>query len=195
MAALLELAGRCDAPAIHIEAESAADAAPREALLDRVMGPARRGKSSEKLRRGQVPAEGLAFVARDGEGRLVATVRLWNVAAGIDAEGRPVPALLLGPLAVDRSHAGAGIGSRLMRHAIAHARDRGHGAILLVGDAPYYRRFGFSAALTGSLTMPGPFERGRFLALELIEGALAGAVGMLVPSGRRSADDQAALAA
>ena len=75
------------------------------------------------------------------------------------------------------------------------ARERGHGAILLVGDAPYYRRFGFSTERTGSLTMPGPFERGRFLALELFEGALAGAVGVLVPTGRRSADDQAALAA
>ena len=55
------------------------------------MGPARRTKSSESLRRGHVPAEGLAFVARDGDGTLVGTVRLWNVAAGIDAEGRPVP--------------------------------------------------------------------------------------------------------
>lgn len=193
MAALLELPGRCDAPAI--EAETAGDAAAREALLDRVMGPSRRTKSSESLRRGHVPAEGLAFVARDSRGTLVGTVRLWNIAAGIDADCRPVPALLLGPLAVDLSCKGAGIGSEMMRRAIDEARGRGHGAILLVGDAPYYRRFGFSTSGTGSLTMPGPFERGRFLALELIEGALAGAVGMLQPTGRRSADDQAALAA
>ena len=195
MAALLEFAGSCEAPAIQIEAETAADVAQREALLDRVMGPERRAKSSESLRRGYLPAEGLAFVARDSAGTLVGTVRLWNIAAGIDAGGRAVPALLLGPLAVDRCHEGAGIGSRLMRHAIGRARQRGHGAILLVGDAPYYRRFGFSTARTESLTMPGAFERGRFLSLELIEGALAGAVGMLAPAGLRSADDLAALAA
>ena len=195
MAALLEIAARAGASGLRIDAETAADIAAREALLDRVMGPARRTKSSESLRRGHVPAEGLAFVARDGEGTVVGTVRLWNVAAGIDGEGRPVPALLLGPLAVDQSRKGCGTGSALMRHAIAEACRLGHGAILLVGDAPYYQRFGFSADPTGTLTMPGPFERGRFLALELVAGTLAGAAGVLVPTGRRSADDRAALAA
>ena len=53
----------------------------------------------------------------------------------------------------------------------------GHRAILLVGDAPYYARFGFSAEKTGSLAMPGPYERHRLLALELVEGALDGARG------------------
>ncbi len=193
MAALLDFPARCDT--VRIETETATDFAAREALLDRVMGPARRTKSSEALRRGRLPAEGLAFLARTAEGALAGTVRLWHVAAGIGADGRPVPALLLGPLAVDQSLKSAGIGSALMRHAIDEARARGHGAILLVGDAPYYRRFGFSTEATGCLTMPGPFERGRFLALELFEGALAGAVGMLVPTGLRSADDPVALAA
>ena len=55
----------------------------------------------------------------------------------------------------------AGIGSALMRHAIAEAARLGHRAILLVGDAPYYARFGFSAEKTGALAMPGPYERHR----------------------------------
>ena len=67
----------------------------REALLDRAMGPGRKRKSSEKLRRGRLPAEGLAFAARDAFGNLVGTVRLWNVVSG-----NGVSALLLGPLAV-----------------------------------------------------------------------------------------------
>lgn len=195
MAALLEMPGGIEAPAIVIEAETAADVDAREALLDRVMGPARRLKSSESLRRGYVPADGLAFVARDDAGAVAGTVRLWNIAAGIDAAGRPIPALLLGPLAVDSGAKGIGIGSALMRHAIAEAGRLGHAAILLVGDAPYYRRFGFSTDPTSSLTMPGPFERGRFLALELVDGALAGAAGILVAAGRRDANGQAALAA
>jgi len=185
MATLVEIAGKIDAPAITVEAETAADVGEREALLDRVMGPARRTKSSEGLRRGLMPADGLAFVARNADGVIVGTVRLWNISAGIGADGHPVPALLLGPLAVEGELAGTGVGSALMRHAIAEAGRLGHGAILLVGDASYYARFGFSAEKTAALTMPGAFERGRFLALELREGALDGAIGVLFATGER----------
>jgi len=151
----------------------------REALLDRAMGPNRKRKSSEKLRRGRKPSEGLAFAARDNAGTLLGTVRLWDVDVG------GVRALLLGPLAVDPSLKSGGIGSALMRHAIAEATRLGHRAILLVGDAPYYARFGFSANKTGALAMPGPYERHRLLALELSEGALEGASGVIAPAGRR----------
>ncbi|RWC62254.1 N-acetyltransferase [Mesorhizobium sp.] len=167
--------------AIAIVAETAADVAAREALLDRAMGPKRRKKSSEKLRRGRRPSEGLAFVARDASGGVAGTVRLWDVTLG---EGGPA-ALLLGPLAVDPSLKSAGIGSALMRQAIAEAARLGHAAILLVGDAPYYGRFDFSAEKTGSLAMPGPYERHRLLALELVEGALDGVEGTLKAAGRK----------
>jgi len=175
--------------AFTITAETAADITAREALLDRAMGPGRKKKSSEKLRRGRRPSEGLAFVARDGTGAVVGTVRLWDVAVK-----SPLPrgegdsrALLLGPLAVEPSLKSAGIGSTLMRHAIAEAARLGHEAILLVGDAPYYGRFGFSAEKTGSLAMPGPYERHRLLALELVPGALDGAHGTIRPAGRKAA--------
>jgi predicted N-acetyltransferase YhbS len=168
------------ATAFSIEQEKAGDFYAREALLDRAMGPKRKRKSSEKLRRGRLPAEGLAFVARDGFGGVIGTVRLWNVVTGNGA-----PALLLGPLAVSPQYAGGGIGSALMRLAIAEARRLEHGAILLVGDAPYYARFGFSAQKTGDMSMPGPYEKARFLALEMKDGALDGAAGTLVASGRK----------
>jgi predicted N-acetyltransferase YhbS len=93
--------------------------------------------------------------------------------------------LLLGPLAVEPSLKGAGVGSALMRHAIAEASRLGHRAILLVGDAPYYARFGFSAAKTGNLAMPGPYERHRLLALELVADALDGASGVPKATGRK----------
>ncbi len=169
----------------HIDAENPGDVVARETLLDRVMGPGRRRKSSEKLRAGRVPAEGLALVARDEDDHVIGTVRLWNVQAGVTREGRAVDALLLGPLAVDCAHEGKGIGSALMRAAIAEAAKRNHGAILLVGDAPYYERFGFFAGHTQHLVMPGPFERSRFLALELKKDWLNGAAGMLVANGRK----------
>ena len=156
-------------------------AAAREALLDRAMGLNWKKKSSQKLRRGRRPSEGLAFVARDHDGVLVGTVRLWDVATG---DGRP--ALLLGPLAVDPQLKSAGIGKALMSHAISEAKRLGHKAVLLVGDAAYYGRFGFSADKTGQLSMPGPYERHRFLALELVSGALDNAVGTLKATGRKT---------
>lgn len=172
-------------PAFVIDHETPADVVAREALLDRTMGRDRRKKSSEKIRRGRVPAEGLALVARDGAGHVIGTVRLWNIEAGVSREGQAVDALLLGPLAVDCAHEGRGIGAALMRAALLEARKRGHGAVLLVGDAPYYERFGFFADKTQHLVMPGPFARDRFLALELVHGWLEGAAGMVVASGRK----------
>ncbi len=80
------------AAAFSIEQEKALDLYAREALLDRAMGPGRRRKSSEKLRRGRLPAEGLAFAARDAFGNLIGTVRLWNVAAGGVSGAPPRPA-------------------------------------------------------------------------------------------------------
>jgi GNAT superfamily N-acetyltransferase len=104
--------------AFTIDAENAGDVVARENLLDRAMGPNRRRKSSEKIRRGRVPAEGLALVARDRDGHVIGTVRLWNIEAGVNADGTPINALLLGPLAVDAAHEGKGVGSALMRAAI-----------------------------------------------------------------------------
>ena len=172
-------------PAFTISGESVAHVIAREALLDRAMGEGRRRKSSEKLRRGRLPAERLAFSAIGYDGLLAGTVRLWNVHAGLDAFGFPVSALLLGPLAVDPSTAGRGIGSALMQRAIAEAKRLGHGVVLLVGDPEYYGRSGFTAEKTGELAMPGPFEKRRFLAVELKAGHLDGAQGILRASGRK----------
>ena len=165
---------------IKIGAEAPTEVGAREILLDRTMGPDRFTKSSERLREGRLPASGLALSARKGE-ELVGTVRLWHVAAG----GRD--ALLLGPLAVAPECQGDGIGSKLMRAALNRAAMLGHKAVILVGDADYYSRFGFQAALTRRLLMPGPVDRRRFMALEFAEGALQGAAGMLVPTGEFAA--------
>lgn len=159
--------------------EIPADVAARETLLDRVFGPARFLKASERIRDGRLAADGLSLTAENADGSLVGTVRLWHISAG----GRP--ALLLGPLAVDPDQQSAGVGAALMRLAIARARDFGHEAIILVGDPEYYERFGFSAVRTAGLTMPGPTERRRFLSLELVPGALLGARGRIRPTGVR----------
>jgi len=162
---------------VTIREEKIADVAAREALLDAAYGASRFTKASERLREGRLPADGLSLVAVE-RGRIVGTVRLWHVAAGPER-----PALLLGPLAVDPGHRNRGIGSALVRRAVARARLAGHRAIVLVGDAPYYGRFGFAAAPAGELWMPGRFERDRLLALELRPGALAEARGLIAATG------------
>lgn len=170
---------------IQIRTETEADTVARERLLDRAFGKTRRRKTSERLREGRLPSDGLAFTAVDAKGRLVGTLRLWDVVAGSAGA-----ALLLGPLAVDCKHQGKGIGAALMRHAIAEAKRLGHAAIILVGDAPYYARFGFSGSLMADLHLPGPVDRARFLGIELIPGALDGAEGLIAGCGRREALDR-----
>jgi predicted N-acetyltransferase YhbS len=162
-----------------IRAERASDVVAREALLDACFGDNRHTRTCQRLRDGRAPAEGLALsaVRKEGQARLVGTVRLWHVSAG----GRS--ALMLGPLAVDDTCRGLGVGAALTDHALDIAKARGHGAVILLGDAPYYARFGFTAEKTGELSLPGPFERDRLLGLELREGALDGAWGMIAPTG------------
>jgi predicted N-acetyltransferase YhbS len=159
-----------------IRAERPCDVIARETLLDACFGDNRHMRTCQRLRDGRAPAEGLAFSAVV-QGRLVGTLRLWHVSAG------GVPALVLGPLAVDSAYRKLGVGAALMVHAIAAATARGHRAVLLLGDAPYYSRFGFSADKARELALPGAFERERLLALELVPGALDGAWGMIVPTG------------
>lgn len=167
---------------IRILDETASDVAAREALLDRAFGPGRQLKTSERLRQGRLPAAGLSLAAHHEPGAngsgLVGTVRLWHVAAGRDC-----PALLLGPLAVEPGRQGDGIGAQLMAAALARAAAAGHRAVLLVGDAPYYGRFGFSAEKTGSLWLPGPFQRERLLGRELVAGGLSPAQGLVTATG------------
>jgi predicted N-acetyltransferase YhbS len=165
-----------DAAPFVIRAERASDVVAREALLDACFGENRSLRTCQRLRDGRAPAEGLALSVV-AEGRLVGTLRLWHVSAG------DRPALVLGPLAVDNTCRKLGVGAALMDHALAAAKARGHRAVILLGDAPYYARFGFSALKTGELSLPGPFERDRLLGLELSEGALDGAWGMIVPTG------------
>jgi len=160
-----------------IRAERASDVVAREALLDACFGENRLKRTCQRLRDERAPAEGLSLSAVRKDGQLVGTVRLWHVSAG------GVPALILGPLAVDPDCRKLGVGAALMARALAAARSRGHCAVILLGDAPYYARFGFSTEKTAELMLPGAFERERLLGLELDAGALDGAWGMIVPTG------------
>ena len=170
---------------ITLRQERPGDVEAREALLDQAFGDTRTRKTSQRLREGRLPAEELSLIAADGR-RVIGTARLWSVTCG---SGQP--ALLLGPVAVESDCRNRGIGAALVRRALRDARRLGHGAVILVGDAPYYSRFGFSGATAAGLKLPGPFERHRLLALELIPGALAGAGGLVRATGRPMQKQQA----
>lgn len=165
---------------LAIRDESATDIAARERLLDAAFGPARFAKTCERLREGRAPAQGLALVAMLGE-ELVGTIRFWHVQAGAGHA-----ALLLGPVAVDARHRSLGIGRKLIAEGLFRAVQRGHKAVILVGDASYYNPLGFSRALTRGLSLPGPVEDERFLGLEFAAGALAGAEGLVMATGPRA---------
>lgn len=139
-----------------------------EALFDLCFAPGRTALSSYRLREAVPPVAPLCLVAHEA-GILAGAIRFWPVRIG---ETR---ALLLGPVAVHPTHQGEGLGAFLIQEGLSRARDSGWERALLVGDAPYYGRFGFTR-LEG-LEMPPPTNPARVLGAELVEGAWAGVTG------------------
>jgi len=153
----------------RLEEETEADWWEVEALYDLCFAPGRTALSSYRLRDGVAKVRGLCHVLRDGEGVLAAVIRYWPV----EVAGRRV--LLLGPVAVHPTRQGEGLGGLLIRESLAEARRLGWERVLLVGDAPYYRRFGFRK-LEG-VEMPPPTNPERVLGLALKPGAWGGVAG------------------
>ena len=153
-----------------IAVERAADAAPIEKLYERTFGPGRFAKSAYRLREKNAHRRELSFTARVGT-LLVGSVRLTPVRIG------NTPALLLGPLTVEPPFRGHGIGSGLIKAAVAAAQKAGARLVLLVGDEPYYGRMGFKKIVKGRVTLPGPVDPDRVLVAELVAGAFDGVEG------------------
>lgn len=143
--------------------ETPADEPEVEALYDLCFAPGRTALSSYRLRDGVARVAELCLLLRDATGTLMAAIRFWPVRVA----GRRV--LLLGPIAVHPTAQGEGLGGLLMRDSLTRARAMGFGRILLVGDAPYYARFGFRRM--DDVVMPPPTNPDRVLGLELREGA------------------------
>lgn len=140
-----------------------------EALYDLCFAPGRTALSSYRLRDGVETVAALCGVLRDAEGVLAAAIRYWPVEAG----GQDT--LLLGPVAVHPTRQGEGLGGLLINESLAEARRLGWERVMLVGDAPYYGRFGFKK-LDG-VVMPPPTNPDRVLGLALKRGAWDGVTG------------------
>lgn len=154
-------------------AERPQDAPLIELLLDRTFGFNRHNRTVYRLREGVAPIPTLCYSVIDSEGVLLGSIRYWPVMAG------EAPALLLGPLAVEPSLQGQGIGRALVGHSLDAASADGHGICLVVGARDYYRPFGFINAAQIGLILPGPVDPERFQVAELIEGALEGVEGLV----------------
>lgn len=152
-----------------------------ELLLDTAFAPGRGALSSYQLRRGVPPLAELCTVARDDYDALAGCIRYWPVRIGEAGD----PALLLGPIAVHPTRQGEGLGALLIMESLAIAADRGWTRVILVGDEPYYSRFGFHRSLAERLDYPKPINLKRLLAKELTPGSMEKVAGEV----RRWVDD------
>jgi predicted N-acetyltransferase YhbS len=159
---------------MKITPETPQDRDDIERLLDLAFGPDRAGKTVYRLREGIEPIPELCTVIRE-DGELKGSLRYWPVVIG----EKRTPALLLGPVAVLPENRGKGYARSLIWESFDVARQLGYGIVLLVGDEPYYVKFGFTRAFTRALELPGPVDLNRFLGLELVPRAFAGVSGML----------------
>ena len=138
-----------------------------EALYDLCFAPGREALSSYRLRDGVPPVARLCLVARDDDGVLGGAIRFWPVLVGGSAS------LLLGPVAVHPTRQGEGLGRFLIEGALDRAE--GWDRVMLVGDAPYYRKFGFERL--AAVEMPPPTNPDRVVGRALTPGAWEGVRG------------------
>ncbi len=152
----------------QLEEETEADTWEVEALYDLCFAPGRTALSSYRLRDGVAKVKELCLILRE-DGVLAAAIRYWPVRVG----GKPV--LLLGPVAVHPTRQGEGLGGLLIHESLAEARRLGWERVMLVGDAPYYSRFGFRKL--ADVVMPPPTNPDRVLGFDLVQGAWSGVAG------------------
>tara|TARA_R110002124_G_scaffold61315_5_gene168077 strand:- start:1514 stop:2050 length:537 start_codon:yes stop_codon:yes gene_type:complete len=159
----------------NITQETAADWWEVEGLFDLSFAPGREALSSYRLRDGVSPVADLCLVARDGDGVLGGAVRFWPIEIGHNCD----PALLLGPIAVHPTRQGEGLGGSLIHTSLLKAKALGWERVILIGDEPYYSRFGFRKA--PFLQYPPPTNPDRLLYLEVVSGGFSNTTGIIKP--------------
>ncbi|HLL31721.1 MAG TPA: N-acetyltransferase [Allosphingosinicella sp.] len=114
----------------------------------------------------------ISLVAEQG-GEIVGHVMLSRMS--VSGDGRAFRALGLAPVAVLPGAQGSGVGSELIRSALAIARTLGEELIFVLGDPDYYTRFGFSAEAAAPFA--SPYSGPHFMALWLRPDPAAAAAG------------------
>nr|WP_323779842.1 N-acetyltransferase [Amylibacter sp.] len=158
----------------QLNPETPEDSYEVEYLYDLCFAPGREALSSYRLREGVARVGALCLAARDDFGVLAGAIRYWPVVVGPARH----PALLLGPVAVHPTYQGEGLGGLLVRDSLARAEILGWERVILVGDAPYYQKFGFQKSET--MTFPPPTNPDRLLYLPLTSTAFDGVHGEIM---------------
>jgi len=158
---------------LDIRLEQLSDEAFLSALSARAFGPGRFARSAYRIREGVPPIASLCLTAWR-ERALVGGIRFTSIAVGGKEGG-----LLLGPLVVDPGHSGQGIGRTLIAAGLEGAKSQGFAFVLLVGDMPYYGKFGFVPVPPEQILLPGPVDAARVLALEITPGVLGEMKGLV----------------
>lgn len=160
-------------PSFAIRLENDGDAPILSELSAQAFGPGRFARSAYRVREGVPPVAPLCLCGLL-DGKLVGGIRFTAIRIGDAGD-----AALLGPLVVDPGEKGKGFGKALVEEGLRRARDQGFSLVLLVGDMPYYARFGFKPVPPGQIVLPGPADPARLLALEFTEGTLGAARGLV----------------
>jgi len=158
-------------PSLKIRLETEADAPILSELAAEAFGPGRFARSAYRVREGVAPVASLCLAGWLDD-RLVGGIRFTAIRIGAE-----VNASLLGPVVVAPAMKGNGYGKALVEEGVVRVRQEGFDLVLLVGDMPYYGRFGFQPVPPGRIILPGPVDPARLLALELVPGTLESAVG------------------
>jgi predicted N-acetyltransferase YhbS len=161
-------------PVLSIRPALPEDIAEISKLHARVFGPGRFTRSAYRVREGKGHLSRFCLVACLGKA-VIASIRTTEITVGGNSG-----AVLLGPVAVDGEHRSLGLGKKLITAALEAARNGGARLIILVGDEPYYGRFGFKPVPMGQIVFPGPVNPQRILAYELEQDALAQYSGLVV---------------
>ncbi len=150
------------APSASIVPLDSIDPALVEDVLDRAFGTDRHSRTAYRVREGTDWLPALSFAALDADDLLVGTIQVWPVALG-DEGKRPIPMLMVGPVAVVPERQNEGFGHALMAAMASALSPAAPLPRVLIGDPEYYGKFGYSAAPTHGWALPGPFERHRLL--------------------------------
>jgi putative acetyltransferase len=170
------------APSLTIRSESPADVTPIRAVLLEAFSDhgTRDGSPEARLVDAIRAAPGfdprLSLLAEAGS-RVIG--HLLFSPCSIASHHGSTPALALAPLAVIPGYEALHAGTRLMREGLRRCAERGHGIVIVLGHAKYYRRFGFRPANDHGIHPPWQVAPANFQVLALHPGALDGVSGVV----------------
>jgi putative acetyltransferase len=157
---------------VIIRREQPADAAEIALLIDAAFGDTTTSVFTQALRRSEGYVPELTFAAEE-DGSIVGFTMLSYVAL------EDLRVLILTPMAVRPDRQRRGVGTAVVRAAIAAADERGEPLLLVEGVPAYYPRFGFGSATALGLEKPDdriPEEAWLALPLEAYDASVRGRV-------------------